>query len=122
MPLSQRISSAMLTLLLAGGSIGLVPVIAAPARAKLVAQVASEAALQRANELSQQALTLYQQGRYDEAEPLYQQSLEILREQLGDRHPDVAKGLNNLAVLYQEQGRDNEAEALLQQAREILGQ
>ena len=88
MPLSQRISSAMLTLLLAGGSIGLVPVIAAPARAKLVAQVASEAALQRANELSQQALILYQQGRYDEAEPLFQQSLEIRREQLGDRHPD----------------------------------
>ncbi|MEN1682131.1 MAG: tetratricopeptide repeat protein, partial [Planctomycetota bacterium] len=44
------------------------------------------------------------QGHYDEAEPLHQQSLEIRREQLGDRHPDVAQSLNNLAVLYREQG------------------
>ncbi|MEL6763033.1 MAG: tetratricopeptide repeat protein, partial [Cyanobacteria bacterium J06607_6] len=115
----------MLTLLLAGGSIGLVPIMAAPARAKLVAQVASEAALQRANELSQQALILYQQGRYDEAEPLYQQSLEIRLEQLGDRHPDVATSLNNLALLYKAQGHYDEAESLYQQSlniyREQLG-
>ena len=40
------------------------------------------------------------QGRYAEAEPFYQQALEMRRELLGDRHPSVATSLNNLAALY----------------------
>jgi tetratricopeptide (TPR) repeat protein len=44
---------------------------------------------------------LYQaQGRYGEAEPLYQRSLHIREQQLGADHPDVATSLNNLALLY----------------------
>ncbi|MGB7313551.1 MAG: CHAT domain-containing tetratricopeptide repeat protein, partial [Nodosilinea sp.] len=69
---------------------------------------------------------LYQlQGRYGEAEPLYQESLAIRRERLGDRHPDVATSLNNLAGLYPDQGRYGEAEPLYQESlaisREQLG-
>jgi tetratricopeptide (TPR) repeat protein len=57
--------------------------------------------------------------RYDEAEPLYQQALAIMRERLGEQHPDTATSLNNLAGLYQAQGRYDEAEPLYQQALAI---
>jgi CHAT domain-containing protein len=59
------------------------------------------------------------QGRYGETEPLYQESLDINREQLGERHPDVAISLNNLAGLYQAQGRYGEAEPLYQESLNI---
>jgi tetratricopeptide (TPR) repeat protein len=45
---------------------------------------------------------------------------------LGERHPQVAGSLNNLAYLYQSQGRYDEAEPLYRQAlelrRELLGE
>ena len=48
---------------------------------------------------------LYQaQGKYAEAEPLYQRALAIWEKALGPEHPDVATSLNNLAALYQAQG------------------
>jgi tetratricopeptide (TPR) repeat protein len=56
------------------------------------------------------------QGRYNDAEPLYLQSLDIWKRQLGDDHPDVATSLNNLALLYESQGKYSEAEDLAQQA------
>ena len=41
------------------------------------------------------------QGRYAEAEPLYQAQPRASREKaLGPDHPDVGTSLNNLAVLY----------------------
>ncbi|MEM9908006.1 MAG: CHAT domain-containing tetratricopeptide repeat protein, partial [Cyanobacteria bacterium P01_D01_bin.44] len=54
------------------------------------------------------------------AEPRYQEDLDILREQMGERHPLVATSLNNLANLYQEQGRYVEAEPRYQEALDIL--
>jgi tetratricopeptide (TPR) repeat protein len=39
------------------------------------------------------------QGRYSEAEPLYQQALVLWQNLLGDEHPSVAQGFNNLALL-----------------------
>ena len=52
-------------------------------------------------------------GRYREAEPLYQQVLEIRLRVLGDRHPDSATSLNNLGELYSDTARYQEAENLL---------
>ncbi len=49
------------------------------------------------------------QGRYDEAEPLYQRSLAILEKALGENHPHVATSLNNLASLYHSQGNTTQA-------------
>jgi|APCry1669189000_1035189.scaffolds.fasta_scaffold38701_2 hypothetical protein len=41
-----------------------------------------------------------QQGRYDEAEPLYSEVLEKRRATLGNSHPDtLMRSINNLAVL-----------------------
>jgi CHAT domain-containing protein len=69
---------------------------------------------------------LYQeQGRYDEAEPLYREALEGMREALGPRHPDTLVSLNNLAVVYDVQGRYGDAEPLYREAlegmREVRG-
>jgi tetratricopeptide (TPR) repeat protein len=69
--------------------------------------------------LNQAGLFLDNQGRYGEAEPLYQQVLAIMRERLGEQHPHTATILNNLAALYQAQGRYDEAEPLYQQALAI---
>ncbi len=59
------------------------------------------------------------QGRYVEAEPLYQRSLAISEKALGPEHPDVATSLNNLAELYRDQGRYGEAEPLYQRSLAI---
>ena len=44
---------------------------------------------------------------------------EMKEKALGAQHPDVAKGLANLAVLYDTQGRYAEAEPLLKRALAI---
>ena len=59
------------------------------------------------------------QGRYKDAVPICEKALRISREQLGDRRPDTASSLNNLAGLYGSQGRYGEAEPLYVQALEI---
>jgi hypothetical protein len=53
---------------------------------------------------------------YGEAEPLYQEALQVRREVLGPRHPGTLTSLDNLAALYRDQGRYGEAEPLHQEA------
>jgi len=72
-----------------------------------------------ANTLNNLALLYYSQGSYNDAEPLYLQSLDIRKHQLGDDHPFVATSLNNLAGLYESQGRYNDAEPLYLQSLDI---
>ncbi len=59
------------------------------------------------------------QGKYAEAEPLYQRALGIYETALGPEHPYVATGLNNLAGLYHTQGKYAEAEPLYQRSLAI---
>ena len=59
------------------------------------------------------------QGKYEEAEPLYQRALTIREKALGPEHPDTASTLNNLALLYNNQGKYEEAEPLYQRALAI---
>jgi tetratricopeptide (TPR) repeat protein len=59
------------------------------------------------------------QGRYADAEPLYQRSLAIYEKALGRDHPEVPTSLNNLAALYRRQGRYADAELLYQRALAI---
>ena len=76
--------------------------------------------------LSRTGYFLNSQGSYRQAEPLYEQALEIRRAVLGEQHLDTARSLNNLAVLYQNQGRYEEAGPLCKRAlairREALGE
>ena len=48
-------------------------------------------------------LFLANQGKSDDAKPLYKRALAIREETLGPRHPDVALSLNSLAALLQSQ-------------------
>jgi len=59
------------------------------------------------------------QGQYSLAEPWYSECVRVLRDRLGENHPDVAQSLNNLALLYRSQGRYTEAEPLYVQALEL---
>ena len=45
------------------------------------------------------------QGKYNEAEPLYERSQAIREKVLGPEHPDVAQSLNNRALLLKAQVR-----------------
>ena len=45
------------------------------------------------------------QGKYDEAEPLYERALAICEKALGPDHPETAASLNNLATLREEQSK-----------------
>ena len=59
------------------------------------------------------------QGRYADAEPLYQRALAICERVLGPDHPNTASSLHGLAHVYNAQGRYAEAEPLYQRALAI---
>ena len=50
------------------------------------------------------AQELQAQGKYDEAEPLYRETLEVARATLGNRHPATVKSIRNLGALLQAKG------------------
>ena len=54
----------------------------------------------------------WEQGRYDAAERLEVEVLELQKEILGARHPDTIWAMANLAATWRQQGRNNEAERL----------
>ncbi len=59
------------------------------------------------------------QGKYAEAEPLYQRSLAILEKTLGPEHPNVALSLENYAALLRKTKREDKAEGMEARARAI---
>jgi len=65
-------------------------------------------------------------GLHDKAEPHLTRALEIHRQTLGEGHPDVAKSLNNLAMVLRAKGDYDGAEALHREAlairRKTLGE
>ncbi|ALF56386.1 tetratricopeptide repeat family protein [Nostoc piscinale CENA21] len=79
-----------------------------------------QAALQEADELNEQVVKLYQQGKYITATPLAERALAIREKVLGKEHLDVATSLNDLAELYREQGKYQQAEPLYYRSLSIL--
>ena len=59
------------------------------------------------------------QGFYSQAEPWYEQCLQVTRDRLGEEHRDVGNSLNNLAQVYNFQGKYEEAASLSLQALEL---
>jgi CHAT domain-containing protein/Tfp pilus assembly protein PilF len=72
------------------------------------------------------AVQLYDRGQYAEAAPLFQETLTIRRDILGEGHPDTATSYNHLALALHHQGKYAEAEAMRHRAlairREALGE
>ncbi len=60
---------------------------------------------------NKQAMKLKALGKYAQAEPLLEKSLEIRRHMLGDNHPDTATSYNNLALNQSKQGKFTQAQS-----------
>lgn len=71
------------------------------------------------------AILLKEQGKLDEAEPLYHRALRGCRRSLGDLHPHTLTAINNYADCLVKQGKFDEAEPLnveaLKGRRSVLG-
>ena len=65
------------------------------------------------------ALRLGKRNKFKEAEVLCKRALDIREKCLGAFHPDVAKQLNNLALLCQNQGKYDDVESYYKRAIEI---
>ena len=78
-----------------------------------------EKTLDSAHCLNLHGLAALKAGKFDEAQKALERALEIRRQILGVRHPDVAVSLNNLAELYRVQGRVNDAQPLFEHALAI---
>ena len=76
-------------------------------------------AYQSAKTMNEQAEALYAQGKYAQAQPLFEKALEIRRRLLTDDHPDTADSYNNLAVNLNAQGKYAQAQPLFEKALEI---
>jgi cell division septation protein DedD len=73
-------------------------------------------------ELNDNSVSLYQQGKYNEAAELSERALKGADETLGPYNPQTAIFLNNLAVIYYAQGKFAEAAALYERALGITEQ
>ena len=82
--------------------------------------VAAQAQGSEWERLNAEAISLYKQGRYDQAAVAEKKALQVAEQNLGPDHPDVATSLNNLAELYREQGQYAQAEPLFKRSLAIL--
>ncbi len=77
------------------------------------------------DDISKLALTVANQGQWEEAEKLQVQVIEITKEFLGPEHPRTLRGLRNLARTFEKQGRWKEAEELwvqvVETSKKVLG-
>ncbi|KAI9776224.1 MAG: hypothetical protein M1816_005406, partial [Peltula sp. TS41687] len=73
---------------------------------------------ERTRLLRKSSLCLYSDGRYNEAEESFSQTLETDKRVLGVEHPDTLISMGNLALTYSKQGRWKEAEELEMQVME----
>ena len=76
--------------------------------------------------LNNVSMYLYLQGRSREKETIDKTALKLLREVLGEKHPDTIRTMANLATTYHQQGRSKEAEEIyikvLKLRRDVLGE
>jgi tetratricopeptide (TPR) repeat protein len=55
---------------------------------------------------------LRQQGKYEEAEQMHRQTLDLKKKVLGEEHPSTLGSINNLAEVLRQQGKYEEAEQM----------
>jgi len=76
-------------------------------------------AYQSAHAMNAQGQTLWAQGKYAQAQPLFEKALEINRRLLTDDHPDTANSYNNVAANLNDRGKYAQAQPLVEKALEI---
>ena len=81
---------------------------------------AKEVRLRGAEVMIRVAFQYNNEGSYQKAIPLCERSLEIRKEQLGDRHQSTATSLNNVALLYVSMGCYRSAEPLYLSSLEVI--
>ncbi|MCK5579143.1 MAG: tetratricopeptide repeat protein, partial [Planctomycetes bacterium] len=59
------------------------------------------------------------QDKYEQAEPLFLESMETYKKTVGLEHPDVAELFENMAKLYKKTKREAEAKKLTERAKAI---
>jgi tetratricopeptide (TPR) repeat protein len=69
--------------------------------------------------MTKEALDLYAQGKYAEAQPLFQKVLDVRRRLLSDDHPDTAAAYIGLAADLAAQGKHAEAQPLFEKALDV---
>jgi tetratricopeptide (TPR) repeat protein len=62
---------------------------------------------------------LRSQGKYEKAEKMHRQTLELSEEVLGKKHPFTLTSINNLAGVLDSQGKYEKAEEIYQQTLEL---
>jgi CHAT domain-containing protein/tetratricopeptide (TPR) repeat protein len=81
--------------------------------------------LAEAKRLNEEVFALYGKGKSREAVPLAERALVLHKQVLGEKHPNYAGSLINLAALYESMGDYAKAEPLFRQApaivRQVLG-
>jgi tetratricopeptide (TPR) repeat protein len=75
--------------------------------------------LKQADELQRKVIELLNAGEYSQAMPLAQRVLSLREAALGPDHLDVARALNNLALVYDSQSRHHDAEPLFKRSLAI---
>jgi len=76
--------------------------------------------LQEAIKLNAQVVTLFQQGKFEEALPIAQKVVQIREVELGKDHIETAKALTNLGFVYSSLNNQKEAGKNLESALEIF--
>ena len=74
----------------------------------------------RLSQLAEKANQLIQERDYSKAADAWKKAINYAESELGDEHPEVAQGLNRLAILYADQGLAKKAEPLYLRALAIL--
>jgi len=71
-------------------------------------------------DLTDQAITQYQQKKFDSAIQTARKALEVAEKTFGPEHANVAESLDNLAVYLQAENKFDEAERLYERALKII--
>lgn len=69
--------------------------------------------------LSHLAIVYRDDGKLDQATPLFEEMVALQEKQLGPEHPELMANLNNLSDIYRNQGRYAKAESLLKRVLSV---
>jgi len=75
--------------------------------------------ISEAIKLDKQGFSLWSEGKFQEAVPLFKRSLALCEKALGPQHPDTADSLNNLGSAYKNIGDYDKALPLYERALAI---